>query len=67
MPRIFKYDLDSSVSDSDILLGSDGDNSNVTKKFTVGDLKAYIIPSGGTNGQVLKSDGNGGVYWDDLS
>jgi hypothetical protein len=64
MPRIIKYETDSNISDSDVLLGSDGDNENVTKKFTVGALKAYIIPSGGQAGQVLKSDGIGGVYWD---
>ena len=64
MPRIQKYETDNQISDSDVLLGSDGDNSNVTKKFTVGDLKAYIIPSGGQAGQVLKSNGLGGVYWD---
>ena len=64
MPRIQKYETDNQISDSDVLLGSDGDNNNVTKKFTVADLKAYIIPSGGQSGQVLKSDGAGGVYWD---
>lgn len=64
MPRIQRYETDSQITDSDVLLGSDGDDNNVTKKFTVADLKAYIIPSGGQAGQVLKSDGNGGVYWD---
>jgi len=64
MPRIIKYETDSNISDSDVLLGSDGDDNNVTKNFTVGDLKEYIIPSGGQAGQVLKSDGLGGVYWD---
>ena len=66
MPRIQKYETDNQISDSDVLLGIDGDNSNVTKKFTVGDLKAYIIPSGGQAGQVLKSNGLGGVYWDNV-
>ena len=64
MPRIETYVKDQQISDTDILLGSDGDDSNVTKNYTVGDLKAYIIPSGGQAGQVLKSDGLGGVYWD---
>jgi len=64
MPRILKYDTDTSISDNDILLGSDGDNSNITKNFTVGDLRRYVIPTGGQAGQVLKSDGAGGVYWD---
>jgi len=65
MPRIAKYDKDYQISDTDILLGSDGDNNNITKNFTIGDLKTYVIPSGGQAGQVLKSDGVGGVYWDD--
>jgi hypothetical protein len=64
MPRILTYEKDQQISDTDILLGSDGDNNNITKNFTIGDLKAYIIPSGGQAGQVLKSDGIGGVYWD---
>ena len=64
MPRIEKYQKDNQISDTDVLLGSDADNLNQTKTFTVGDLKAYIIPSGGQAGQVLKSDGAGGVYWD---
>jgi hypothetical protein len=64
MPRIETYVKDQQISDADVLLGSDGDDNNVTKKFTVGDLKAYIIPSGGQAGQVLKSNGLGGVYWD---
>jgi len=66
MPRITKYQSDSVISDSDVLLGSDADSDNVTKKFSISDIKTYIIPSGGTAGQVLKSDGNGGVYWDDI-
>ena len=64
MPRIETYEKDNQISDSDVLLGSDGNNNNITKKFTIGDLKAHIIPSGGQAGQVLKSDGAGGVYWD---
>lgn len=66
MPRISKYERDNVISDNDVLLGSDGDNENETKKFTIGDLKVYIIPSGGAAGQVLKSNGSGGVYWDDI-
>lgn len=64
MPRIVIYEKDTEISDDDILLGSDGDNLNQTKTFTIGDLRQYIIPSGGVAGQVLKSDGAGGVYWD---
>lgn len=30
-------------------------------------VQASLIPAGGTAGQALLSDGNGGVYWGDLS
>lgn len=63
MPRIQKYEKDDQISDNDILLASDSNSYNQTKNISIGDLKAYIIPSGGTAGQVLKSDGIGGVYW----
>ena len=63
MPRIEKYSQDNSITDSDTVLGSDADSSNETKKYTMLDIKNFVIPSGGTAGQVLKSDGNGGVYW----
>jgi hypothetical protein len=66
MPRIVKYQKDNSISDTDVLLGSDAQDNSVTKKFTIGGIRAYIIPSGGQAGQVLKSDGSGGIYWDDL-
>ena len=64
MPRILKYQKDTQITDSDILLGSDGNDLNKTKTFTIGDIRTYIIPDGGQAGQVLKSDGAGGVYWD---
>ena len=63
MPRIEKYTQDTNITDNDTVLGSDADNANETKKFKMLDLKNFVIPSGGTAGQILKSDGNGGVYW----
>jgi len=63
MARISKYNVDISINDSDTLLSTDGDDSNKTKVITLLDLKRYIIPEGGQAGQVLKSDGQGGVYW----
>lgn len=63
MPRIEKYSQDANITDNDTVLGSDADNANETKKFKMLDLKNFVIPSGGTAGQILKSDGNGGVYW----
>ena len=63
MPRIQKYDADTQITDNDLLLSADADNANQTKNISIGDLKQYIIPTGGTAGQVLRSDGIGGVYW----
>ena len=63
MARISNYQLDQSIQDNDLLLASDANDSNKSKNITVGSLKSYIIPPGGTAGQVLRSDGAGGVYW----
>ena len=43
MARIETYDLDSSISSNDIVLGTDGDNSNRTKNFSVQALKDFVI------------------------
>ena len=53
MPRIEKYSQDNSISDSDTILGSDADSSNETKKYTMLDIKNFVIPSGGTAGPLL--------------
>jgi len=44
MAKISTYPVDSQVSDSDIILGSDGDNSYATKNYTVATLASYIVP-----------------------
>lgn len=46
MTKISKYALDSSITDEDKILGSDGVegvNNGVTKNFSVGKLKEYIL------------------------
>ena len=43
MARIETYDLDSSISSNDIIIGTDGDNSNRTKNFSVQALKDFVI------------------------
>lgn len=55
MARISQYQIDASISDEDQLLGSDAENSNATKRFTVGTLAAYI------NGESSGSPGSGTV------
>ena len=41
MAKISSYPLDSQISLSDMLIGSDADNNNATKNFSVGDLFGY--------------------------
>ena len=42
MGKISAYPTDNNISDNDKLIGTDAENSNKTKNFTVGDLAAYI-------------------------
>ena len=68
MPRILTYKKDEKITDNDIILGSDGDSSShVTKKFTIKQLRSYIVPSGATRGQVLGADSQGNLAWVDYS
>ena len=55
MARISQYQVDTNISDNDQLLGTDAEDANLTKKFTVGDLSAYI------NGQSSGAPGSGTV------
>jgi hypothetical protein len=48
MARISVYPLDTSISADDSLVGTDAEDSNITKNFSVGDLKAFI-----SNGSTL--------------
>ena len=44
MARIRTYDLDTTISDQDYLLGNDGNNGSVvTKRFSLEDLKEFIV------------------------
>ena len=42
MAKISTYPVDSTISDSDIVIGSDGDNAYATKNYTVGALSTYV-------------------------
>ena len=42
MARIPTYSTDTNISTSDKLLGTDADNANATKNFTVGELKTFV-------------------------
>jgi hypothetical protein len=43
MARIKTYEVDSIVSDNDIVIGSDTDSNDNTKNFKVSDLRDYIL------------------------
>ena len=51
MARIETYPIDTVLSDSDLLFGTNADDANATVNFTVGDLKTYIL-QGMANGTV---------------
>ena len=42
MARISTYAQDASISADDLLVGSDAEDSNITKNYRIGDLKATI-------------------------
>lgn len=46
MARIPTYSTDTNISASDKLLGTDADNANATKNFTVGELKTFVNDNG---------------------
>lgn len=50
MARITTYTTDSTISPLDKLIGTDADDSNITKNYLISDLLAYI----GTNNTVTK-------------
>lgn len=43
MARINTYTVDTNITDNDIIIGSDADNSNETKNFNVGNLRTYML------------------------
>ena len=60
MARIETYPIDTVLSDSDLLFGTNADDANATVNFTVGDLKTYIL-QGMANGTVTSVSGVGTV------
>jgi len=49
LARISTYVVDGSIVDGDKVIGSDANNSMITKNYTIGDLAAYIGYSIGNN------------------
>ena len=52
MARISTYGLDTSISREDLLIGTDAEDNNITKNFSVGDLSDFIGNFGGTTNTV---------------
>ena len=42
MARISTYAIDTSISRNDLLVGTDAEDSNITKNFTIGDLTDFV-------------------------
>ena len=73
MARITTYELDSNISLQDKLVGTDAEDNNLTKNFSVGDLGESLINlnnittgSGTTNTLLVWTDGPNGVVSDSL-
>jgi hypothetical protein len=43
MARISTYPVDGSINGLDILIGSDADDSNITKNYQINDIKGFIV------------------------
>ncbi len=52
MARISKYALDTYISNSDKLIGTDAEDSSITKNFLVGDLADFINSAEGTENTI---------------
>ncbi len=46
MARISTYSLDASISADDLLVGSDAEDSNITKNYSIGALRSFIGSGG---------------------
>ena len=46
MGKINSYPVDNNITDNDVWIGSDGDNSLITKNFTAAGMAEYINKSG---------------------
>ena len=48
MARISTYPLDTSISEDDLLVGTDAEDGNITKNFKISALAEYFGPGGGS-------------------
>ena len=68
MARIATYPQDASISVDDLLVGTDAEDSNITKNYKIGDVKNFIAGSQlatakvtVTSEQLLSLDGGGAI------
>jgi hypothetical protein len=68
MAKIKTYTIDNIISDKDVVIGSDADNSNETKNFQVSDLRQYVLsglePETGGNLKITTIVDNDSEYTD---
>jgi len=68
MAKIRTYTIDNIISDRDLVVGSDADNSNETKNFQVSDLRQYVLsglePETGGNLKITTIVDNASSYTD---
>ena len=66
MAKIKTYTIDNIISDKDVVIGSDADNSNETKNFQVSDLRQYLLsglePQTGGNLKITTIVSNNVLY-----
>lgn len=55
MARIATYSQDTSISADDLLIGTDAEDSNITKNYKVGDLRSFMTDSGITHEKIIIS------------
>lgn len=49
MAKISTYPVDSTINGLDILIGSDADDSNITKNYRINNLKSFVLSGLGIN------------------
>lgn len=69
MAKIKTYEQDTNISDDDLLIGTDAEDSNKTKNYSIGQLKDHIrlgspdriidVPTGTVIKTILKADWDG--------
>ena len=46
MARISTYGLDASITAEDLLVGTDAEDTNITKNYKIGSLQSFVLSQG---------------------